>query len=568
MTPSALLTLTTVGLAILVATPLLGGYMATALQGERTFLSPLLGPVERAVLRGTGVRADVQQTWSQYAISFIAFSIASIAALFLWQEVQQLLPLNPAGFGPVEPTLALNTAVSFATTTNWQNYAGESTLSHLTQTAGIAVGQFVAAAAGIAVGIAVIRGFMVARGTTLGNFWVDVVRSTTYVLLPIAAIVAVVDVWQGVPQTVAGAVQAVTLQGGTQSIALGLIASQDPIKILGSNGGGYLNANGAHPLINPTAITNWLGLFVNLVIPFAFTATFGRLVGDRRQGWTLFAAMAVVLVIGSLGVTALESSSNPLLPGGVDQVAGNMEGKETRFGAALGGLDAATMAATTTGAPAATYSSLQPLSGGIAIGLMALGPVTPGGDGSGIVGMLLFVLLSLFLAGLMVGRTPEYLGKRIEAREMKLVLLVLIAFVASVLVLPALAVSTAEGRAGPGNSGPHAFSEIVYAFTSMTATNGSAMASLTGNTAFYNLTGIVAMLIGRFAPAVGFLALAGSMAAKRRRAPSLGTFPTDGPLFVGLLVGVVIIVGALEYLPALSLGPIVEQLLQAAGHSF
>jgi K+-transporting ATPase ATPase A chain len=418
------------------------------------------------------------------------------------------------------------------------------------------------------VAVALVRGLTRRASPTIGNFWVDVTRSTLYVLLPIAFLAAVVLVWQGVPQTWSGPATLTGLEGQQQAIYLGPIASQEAIKVLGTNGGGIVNANAAHPFENPTAITNVLEQLLILLIPFSLTATFGIMAGDRRQGWAIFAGMAAVFVIAAITGILAEHIANPLLPVGLDQALGNMEGKEVRFGASGGGLWAAVTTGTSTGAVNAMHSSLTPVGGLVPMFLMLLGEVTPGGVGAGLYGMLVFALLTVFIAGLMVGRTPEYLGKKVESYEMKMSMLVVILLAAGVLGFTALATATDAGRAGPLNSGPHGFSEILYAFASQVGNNGSAFAGLGGNTAFYNLTGVAAMLIGRFAMIIPILAVAGSLAAKRRLAPSAGTFPTTGGLFVVLLVGVVVIVGALNFLPALALGPIAEHFLQQAGTLF
>jgi K+-transporting ATPase ATPase A chain len=548
-------------------TPFLGRYIATVLEGGRHPLARLLGPVERGIYRAAGVDPAREQGWRGYAVAMLLFSLLSILALYLLQRAQGVLPLNPTGVGAVPEDLALNTAVSFVANTNWQNYAGESTIAHLTQAAGLAVQNFVSAAVGLGVAIALVRGLTRRTSPTIGNFWTDIVRATLYVLLPIAFVAALALVWQGVPQTFSGPV-AVTGLEGSQAIYLGPIASQEAIKELGTNGGGIVNANSAHPFENPTALTNLLEQVLILVIPFSLTATFGLLAGDRRQGWAVFAAMAGILVIASIGAIAAESQGNPLFPAGVDQALGNMEGKELRFGASAGGLWAAITTGTSTGAVNSMHDSFTPLGGLVPMFLMLLGEITPGGVGAGLYGMLVFALLTVFIAGLMVGRTPEYLGKKVETFEMKMSMLVVLVLSASILGFTALAVATPAGQAGPLNAGPHGFSEILYAFASQTANNGSAFGGLTGNTPFYNVAGALAMLVGRFAMIIPILAIAGSLAAKRRVAVSAGTFPTTGAMFVVLLVGVVIIIGALNFLPALALGPIVEHLLQQAGVVF
>jgi len=554
--------------ALLLATPLIGGYMAAVLEGERTLLSPVLRPVEGGIYRLAGIDPGREQRWSRYTLSMLAFSFASIAALYLLQRLQTFLPLNPTAAPAVSPALAFNTAVSFVTNTNWQNYAGETTMSHLTQMAGLTVQNFVSAAVGIAVAIALVRGLVRRSADTIGNFWVDLVRTTLYVLLPLAFVFALVLIAQGVVQTLSGPAVATTLQGATQTIALGPVASQEAIKELGTNGGGFFNANSAHPFENPTVLTNWLEQFLILLIPFGLTATFGRLAGDARQGWVLFATMAIILVgFGAVAVVA-ELRPNPLFPAGIDQAAGNLEGKELRFGSAAGAMFATITTGTSTGAVNSMHASFTPIGGLVPLTLILLGEIVPGGTGSGLYGMLVFAILAVFLAGLMVGRTPEYLGKKVEAYEMKMAMLFVLVAALSICVFSALAVSWQEGRAGPLTAGPHGFTEILYAYASQTGNNGSAFASLSGNTPFYNLTGAIAMLVGRFGMIVPVLAIAGSMAGKRRVAASAGTFPTTGPVFVGLLIGVILIVGALTYFPALALGPIAEELARAAGRLY
>jgi K+-transporting ATPase ATPase A chain len=563
------LTLLSLAIAILIATPIVGTYIARVMEGEPTFLSPVLRPVERGVYRVCGIDETVEQGWRAYAVSVLVLAVVAIVALFVMLRLQDILPLNPAGNAAQSPDLAFNTAVSFETNTNWQNYSGETGATYLTQSMGLAVRNFTSAATGLAVAVALVRGLVRRSAGTLGNFWVDLTRGTLYILLPLSFAFAIVLVWQGVPQTWDGPSTITTLQGAHQTIAIGPIASQEAIKELGNNGGGFLNANSAHPFENPTALTNWLEMFAILVFPFALTYMFGRYAGNKRQGWTIFGAMALVLVLGAGVAMHGEAGGNPLFPAGVDQALGNMEGKDLRFGSALGGLFAAVTTGTSTGAINAWHDSFQPLSGLVPLFNIELGEVTPGGIGAGLYGMLIIgAILAVFIAGLMVGRTPEYLGKKVEAFEMKMAMLVALVLGASILGFSALASVTPAGLAGPLNPGPHGFSEILYAFSSQTGNNGSAFAGLSGNTPFYNITGAIAMLLGRYGMIVPILALAGSMAAKRRVAPSLGTFPTTGPLFTVLLIGVIVIVGALTFFPALALGPIVEQLLQnaAAGH--
>jgi K+-transporting ATPase ATPase A chain len=568
VSPIALLQAASLLLAVLLVTPTLGGYMARVLAGERTLLTPVLRPVERLTYRVLGVDESAEQRWTTYAISLLVFSFVSIAALYALQRLQGVLPLDQSGLGPVAPDLAFNTAVSFVTNTNWQNYPGETTMTHLTQMAGLTVQNFVSAGVGIAVAIALTRGLVRRTSSTIGDFWVDMTRSVLYILLPIATVAALVLVSQGVVQTLSGPATVATLQGGTQTIALGPIASQEAIKELGTNGGGFFNANSAHPFENPTGFTDWFEMLLILVIPFGLTSTFGRMAGDRRQGWALFATMALVLVAGAGIAMWSETQLNPNFPADVAGALGNMEGKEVRLGSAAGGLFAAVTTGTSTGAVNAMHDSFLPLGGLVPLFNIQLGEITPGGVGAGLYGLLVFAILAVFIAGLMVGRTPEYLGKKIETYEMKMAMLVVLVLATSILVPTAIAVATPAGLAGPLNPGPHGFTEILYAFSSQAGNNGSAFAGLSGNTPFYNVAGALGMLAGRFAMIIPILAIAGSMAAKRRVAPSLGTFPTTGPIFVGLLVGVIVIVGALTFFPALALGPIVEQLLMNAGRLF
>ena len=552
----------------------LGGYINKVMAGERVFLSPVMRPIERGVYKLMRVDETVEQGWKAYAVSVILFSFVCILALYLQQRLQGSLPLNMSGVpvGPVNPDLAYNTSVSFDTNTNWQNYSGESTMTYLTQMAGLAVRNFTSAASGVAVALALTRGLTRRSASTIGNFWVDLTRSTLYILVPIAFVAAVFLVSQGVIQTFANSAVIHTLGGGTQTIPLGPVASQEAIKELGNNGGGFFNANSAHPFESPNAITNWFEMFLILLIPFALTNTFGRMAGNARQGWALAAVMIIVLSVGSFVAMGSEERSNPSLPAAVaaqvNQSAGNMEGKETRFGADNSGLFATVTTGTSTGAVDSMHDSFLPIGGMVPLFNMELGEITPGGIGAGLYGILVFSIIGVFIAGLMVGRTPEFLGKKIEAYEMKMAMLVVLFLAFSILFFTALATATPAGQAGPLNGGPHGFSEILYAFSSQTGNNGSAFAGLTGNTLFYNLTGGFAMMLGRYAMTVPILAIAGSMVAKRRVAPSLGTFPTTGPIWVGLLLGVIVIVGALTFFPALALGPIVDQLLNNAGRLF
>jgi potassium-transporting ATPase potassium-binding subunit len=571
--PGLLQALTLFAVAILIARPL-GGYMRKVMEGERVFLSPVLRPVERGIYKLLRVDESVEQRWTAYAVSVLIFSFVCILALYLQQRLQTSLPLNQSGIGvgPVAPDLAYNTAVSFDANTNWQNYSGESTMTYLTQMAGLAVRNFVSAGTGIAIAIALTRGLVRKSSTTIGNFWVDLTRGTLYILLPISFVAALVLVSQGVVQTFASSAVVHTITGAVQTIPLGPVASQEAIKELGTNGGGFFNANSAHPFENPTTLSNWFEMLLILIIPFGLTNTFGRMAGNARQGWALLAVMIIVLSAGSLVAMASEERSNPSIPAAVaqqiDQSAGNMEGKETRFGADGSGLFATVTTGTSTGAVNSMHDSFLPAGGLVPLFNIELGEIAPGGVGAGLYGILVFAIIAVFVAGLMVGRTPEFLGKKVEAYEMKMAMLVILFMAASILCFSAIATATTAGKAGPLNGGPHGFTEILYAYSSQTGNNGSAFAGLSGNTLFYNLTGAFAMLIGRYAMIVPILAIAGSMAGKRRVAPSLGTFPTTGPIWVGLLIGVIVIVGALTFFPALALGPIADQLLNNAGSLF
>jgi K+-transporting ATPase ATPase A chain len=563
------LTFATLAAAILLVTPLLGRYIHRVMEGERTFLSPIIRPIERVVYRVSGIDDTSEQDWKGYTIAVLAMAVVAIAVGYVILRLQDVLPLNQGGIPPMSPDLAFNTSVSFETNTNWQNYSGETGATYLSQAAMLAVRNFTSAATGLAIAIALFRGLTRRSAKTIGNYWVDLTRGILYILLPISIVGALVLVWQGAPQTWNPTQVVTTLQGATQNIALGPVASQEWIKELGNNGGGFFNANSAHPFENPTALTNWLEMFAILACAFSLTYTFGRYAGNQRQGWTIFGAMAAILVVGAVVAMHVEFAGNPLLPAGIDQALGNMEGKDTRFGSALGGLFAAVTTGTSTGAINSWHDSFQPIAGLVPLFNIELGEITPGGIGAGMYGMLVIgAILAVFIAGLMVGRTPEYLGKKVESFEIKMAMLTALVLGASILGFTALASILPEGLAGPLNKGPHGFSEILYAFSSQTGNNGSAFAGLSGNTPFYNITGAFAMLIGRYGMIVPILALAGSMAAKRRVAASLGTFPTTGVLWTVLLIGVVIIVGALTFFPALSLGPIVDQLLQNAGKAF
>ncbi len=551
-------------LLLLVAiTPLLGGYMQRVLAGERTLLSPVFRPVESLFYQLGGVRPNEEQSWKQYTLALLVFNVLGFLVLFLIQLLQGVLPLNPEKLAGVEPFLAFNTATSFMTNTNWQAYAGEITLSQLTQMLGLGVQNFLSAATGIAVVVALTRGLARKSATTLGNFWADLVRATLYILLPLALVLALILVSQGVVQNFNANVTVTTLSGAEQVLPQGPAASQIAIKQLGSNGGGFFNANSAHPYENPTPLTNFLEMFALLAIAAALTNTYGRMVGSVRQGWVIFAAMFILLAV-LLGVMlAAEYAHNPVLG-----VAGVMEGKETRFGITNSVLWASATTSASNGSVNAMHSSLSPIAGGVALLNMLLGEVIFGGVGAGLYGMLIFVILTVFIAGLMVGRTPEYLGKKIETREVQMATLAVLFPAASILLFTALATVLEAGLASRLSAGPHGFSEILYAYTSATANNGSAFAGLNANTPFYNFTLGLALWIGRFGIIIPVMAIAGSMAGKSVAPPSLGTFPTDRPLFVGMLIAVVLIVGALTFFPALSLGPIVEHLLVAAGQGF
>ncbi|MBP6767096.1 MAG: potassium-transporting ATPase subunit KdpA [Reyranella sp.] len=556
------------GLVLLLTRPL-GGYLDNVMAGRRTLLSPVLRPIEHGFYRLAGIDPAEEQSWWVYARAMIVFHIVGFAFLYLLLRLQDLLPLNPQGMSAVAPDLAGNTAVSFLTNTNWQNYGGESTMSYLSQMAGLSVQNFLSAATGIALAVALVRGFARAESKSIGNFWADLVRVTLYVLLPFCLLLTVFYVWQGVPQNLSSYVEATTLEGAKQTIAQGPVASQLAIKMLGTNGGGFFNANSAHPYENPTALSNLVQMLSIFVIGVALTNVFGRAVGDERQGWGILAAMSVLFLAAVVVCYWAEAGGNPLLGAlGVDNAAGNMEGKEVRFGVALSTLFAVITTAASCGAVNAMLDSFMPLGGMIPLINMLLGEIIIGGVGAGLYGMLLFAILAIFLAGLMVGRTPEYVGKKIDAREVKFTMLAILCAPLAILGFTALAAVAPAGLAGPANAGPHGFSEIFYAYTSAAANNGSAFGGLTANTVFYNGTLAVAMMVGRFAIIIPMLAVAGSLASKRKAAISAGTFPTHGGLFVGLLVGAVLIVGGLTFLPALALGPIAEHFALLAGSLF
>jgi potassium-transporting ATPase potassium-binding subunit len=554
---------------VLAAAAPLSGFIANVYAGKKTFLSPVLRPIEIGFYRLAGVDETREQSWFVYAIAMIAFSIAGFLSLYALQRFQNVLPLNPQGFDAVPSDLAFNTSISFVTNTNWQNYAGETTMSHLTQMLGLTVHNFVSAATGLAMAFALVRAFARSSATTVGNFWVDMTRIGLYILLPLAIIVALALVALGVPQTLAGSVDATTLEGAKQTLAMGPMASQEAIKQLGTNGGGFFNANSAHPFENPNAWSNIVQLWALLVIPVASVLAFGRAVGDIRQGRAILITMAILLVAGvgvvywaesagTLGLTAL----------GLDPSAGNLEGKELRFGQALTALFVTATTATSTGAVNAMHDSLTPLGGLVPMFNLLAGCIWPGGVGSGLYGFLVVAIIAVFVAGLMVGRTPEYLGKKIETREMKLAMLAVLIYPIVVLGFSAASVLLKTALDSLNNAGPHGLSEILYAYASTNANNGSAFAGLNGNTPWFNTTLGLAMLFGRFCYVIPVLALAGALAGKKKAPASAGTFPTTGGLFVGLLLGVVVILYLLQYFPALALGPVVEHFLMLSGKAF
>jgi potassium-transporting ATPase potassium-binding subunit len=551
--------------AIVIAlTPLLGGYMTRVFSGERTFLSPVLRPVEIAIYKLAGVNERNEQHAVTYTIGMLLFHAGGLLILYVLMRAQAVLPFNPAEQTAVPPDLSFNTAVSFITNTNWQNYGGESTMSYLVQMLGLTHQNYLSAATGIVLGVALIRGFARHSVRTVGNFWVDVTRCTLYVLIPICVPYALFLIWQGIPQTLGGYVDATTLEGAKQVIAVGPVASQIAIKMLGTNGGGFFNANAAHPFENPTAFSNFVQMISIFTIGAALTNVFGRMVGDQRQGWAVLAVMGVLFVGGVAACYAAEAHGNDAL-NALGLTGGNMEGKETRFGIAASALFAVVTTAASCGAVNAMHDSFTALGGMIPLINIELGEIIVGGVGSGMYGMLLFVILSIFVAGLMVGRTPEYVGKKIEAKEVKMAMLAILVLPLMYLGWTAVAMLVPSAVAATANPGPHGFTEVLYAYTSQTGNNGSAFAGLSANTLFYNLTGAIAMFVGRFWMIIPTMAIASSLAAKKSVPASAGTFPTTGGLFVGLVVGVIIIVGGLTFFPALALGPLVEQLAINAG---
>lgn len=541
----------------------LGWYMTRVFAGEWTPLTPVLRPVETVLYRAAGVDPKQEQHWLTFTLAMLLFHIGGFAIIYAVLRLQALLPFNPAEQGAVAPDLAFNTAISFLTNTNWQNYGGESTLSYLSQMLALTHQNFLSAATGIVLAMALIRGFSRASVRTIGNFWVDITRCTLYVLLPICIPYALFLVWQGMPQTLGSYVDATTLEGAKQTIAVGPVASQVAIKMLGTNGGGFFNANAAHPFENPTALSNFVQMLSIFVLGAALTNVFGRMIGNQRQGWAILGVMGVLFLVGIAVAYWAEASGTATLDA-LGITGGNMEGKEVRFGIVASALFAVVTTAASCGAVNAMHDSFTALGGMIPLINMQLGEIIVGGVGAGLYGMLLFVVLAIFVAGLMVGRTPEYVGKKIEAREVKMAMLAILVLPLMYLGWTAIAVVLPSAVASMGNAGPHGFSEVLYAFTSATANNGSAFGGLTGNTFFYNLTLATAMFVGRFMMIVPTMAIAGSLAGKKLVPPSAGTLPTTGGLFVGLVVGVILIIGGLTFFPALALGPIVEQVSMSA----
>jgi K+-transporting ATPase ATPase A chain len=554
--------------AIIIAiTPVLGGYMTKVFNGERTFLSPVLRPVEAVIYKIAGVDERREQGWLMYTVAMLLFHVGGFLILYALMRLQAGLPFNPAEQSAVAEDLSFNTAVSFITNTNWQNYGGESTMSYLVQMLGLTHQNYLSAATGIVLALALIRGFARHSARTVGNFWVDVTRCTLYLLLPICIPYALFLVWQGIPQTLGAYVDATTLEGAKQTIAMGPVASQIAIKMLGTNGGGFFNANAAHPFENPTALSNFVQIISIFAIGAALTNVFGRMVGNERQGWAVFAVMGILFLVGVFFCYWAEAHGNDAL-NALGLTGGNMEGKEVRFGIVASALFAVITTAASCGAVNAMHDSFTALGGMIPLINIELGEVIIGGVGAGMYGMLLFIIISIFVAGLMVGRTPEYVGKKIEAKEVKMAMLAILILPLMYLGWTAVAMMVPSAVAAMNNPGPHGFTEVLYAYTSQTGNNGSAFAGLSANTLFYNLSGAVAMFVGRFWMIIPKMAIAGSLAAKKSIPPSAGTFPTTGGLFVGLVIGVIVIIGGLTFFPALALGPIIEQLAMNAGTLF
>jgi potassium-transporting ATPase potassium-binding subunit len=552
---------------IVAITPPLGAYMTRVFNGERTLLSVILRPVEVFTYKLAGVDERHEQHAVTYTVAMLLFHVGGFLILYALMRLQALLPFNPAGQTAVAEDLSLNTAISFITNTNWQNYGGESTMSYLVQMLGLTHQNYLSAATGIVLAVALIRGFARHSVRTVGNFWVDITRCTLYILIPICVPYALFLVWQGIPQTLGPYVDATTLEGTKQTIALGPVASQVAIKMLGTNGGGFFNANAAHPFENPTALSNFVQMISIFALGAAMTNVFGRMVGNQRQGWAILAAMGVLFIAGTAVCYWAEAHGNDAL-NALGLTGGNMEGKETRFGIVGSALFAVVTTAASCGAVNAMHDSLTAIGGMIPLINIQLGEIIVGGVGAGMYGMLLFVILSIFVAGLMVGRTPEYVGKKIEAKEVKMAMLAILVLPLMYLGWTAVAVVIPSAVAATANPGPHGFTEVLYAYTSQTGNNGSAFAGLSANTFFYNLSGAIAMFVGRFWMIVPTMAIAGSLAEKKKVPASAGTFPTTGGLFVGLLIGVIVIVGGLTFFPALALGPIVEQLSINAGTLF
>ena len=554
------------GILILLVKPL-GYYMTRVYGGARTPLSPVLVPVERVIYKLCGTGEREEQTWTTYAVGMLLFNFAGFALLYALLRLQGMLPYNPAGMPAVPPALSFNTATSFISNTNWQNYGGESTLSYLVQMTGLTVQNFLSAATGMALAVALIRGFARASAKTVGNFWVDLTRGTLYVLLPACIVLTLVYVALGVPQTLGPYVTATTLEGAKQTIAVGPVASQLAIKMLGTNGGGFFNANSAHPFENPGALSNMIQMVSIFAIGAGLTNVFGRMVGNQRQGWAIFGTMGLLFLVGVVVCYWAEAAGNPLVHAlGVQ--GGNMEGKETRFGMAASALIAVVTTGASCGAVNGMLDSFMPLGGMIPLINMQLGEVIIGGVGAGFYGIMMFAVMAVFVAGLMVGRTPEYLGKKIEAKEVKMAVLAILILPVVMLGFTSLSVVMPGPLASIANPGPHGFSEILYAYTSAAANNGSAFGGLNGNTTWYNITLGIGMLMGRYLVIIPALAIAGSLARKKTVPASAGTFPTDGGLFVGLLIGVILIVGGLTFFPALAVGPVVEHLAMTAGQAF
>jgi K+-transporting ATPase ATPase A chain len=550
---------------VLVCVKPLGTFMANVFDGRETFLAP----VENGFYRLAGVDPTHEQDWRSYTVAMLVFNAAGFIFLYALMRLQGVLPLNPQEFSAVSPDLAFNTSASFVTNTNWQAYGGETTMSNLVQMAGFTVQNFMSAATGIALALVFVRALGRSGSPTVGNFWADLTRCTLYILLPFSVIIALAYVATGLPQTLLGSVDATTLEGAKQTIALGPVASQEAIKQFGTNGGGFFNVNAAHPFENATAISNVISIWAMLAVSAALPYTFGKMVGDTRQGWALLGAMLVILIAGVVVAYWAEAAGNPLLTSlGVDPSAGNMEGKEVRFGTAMSALYAVITTGLSCGAVNAMHDSFTPLGGLVPLVMIQLGEVLPGGTGSGLYGMLVFAVVAVFIAGLMVGRTPEYLGKKIEAKEMKLAMLALLILPLSILGFSAVAILLPAGLAGMANNGAHGLSEVLYAYSSATGNNGSAFAGLSANTPWYNVSIGLAALLGRFAYVVPVMAIGGALVTKQKVPASEGTFPTHTPLFVSLLVGSILIITGLEFFPALALGPIVEHFQMIAGKTF